>query len=83
MDYSQITKHLLLDKYIINEQKKDSCYSLLTLGKPWTYFMQGLGYKVLQSIITYYKNLLSLSYPLQYGKKLLNRKVNSNLSIAR
>ena len=61
--------------YLINilftEGKKDSCYSLPTLGNPSTYFKQGLGYKVLQSIMTWYMTLLSVSYALQDAKKLL------------
>ena len=61
--------------YLINilftEGRKDSCYSLPTLGNPSTYFKQGLGYKVLQSIMTWYMTLLSVSYALQEAKKLL------------
>ena len=46
---------------LFNEGREDPCYSLPTLGKPWTYFKQGLGYKVLQSIMTTCVTLLLLS----------------------
>ena len=46
---------------LFNEGREDSCCSLPTLGSPWTYFKQGLGYKVLQSIMTTSVTLLLLS----------------------
>ena len=46
---------------LFNEGREDSCYSLPTLGNPWTYFKQGLGYKVLQSIMTTSVTLVLLS----------------------
>ena len=56
---------------LFNEGRKDSCYFLPTLENSWTYFHQGLGYKLLQSIMTWYMNLLSLSDRLQNAKKLV------------
>ena len=61
MDCSQITKHLLLDNILFNEGREDSCYSLPTLGNPWTFFKQGLAYKVLLSTMTTGVTLLLLS----------------------
>ena len=61
MDCSQITKHLLLDNILFNKGREDSCYSLPTLGNPWTYFKQGLANKVLLSTITTGVTLLLLS----------------------
>ena len=38
----------------------DSCYSVLTLGNPWTYVKQGWHYKVWQPIINPPELLLKL-----------------------
>ena len=46
---------------LFNEEREDSCYSLPTLGNHWTYLKQGLGYKVLQSIMTTGVTLLIFS----------------------
>ena len=61
MDCSQIIKYLLLDNILFNEGREDSCYSLPTLGNPWTFFKQGLAYKVLLSTMTTGVTLLLLS----------------------
>ena len=55
----QITYYLI--NILFNEGKEDSYYSIPTLGNSWTYFKQGLGYKVLQSIMTTSVTLVLLS----------------------
>ena len=55
----QITYYLI--NILFNEGREDSYYSLPTLGNSWTYFKQGLGYKVLQSIMTTGVTLVLLS----------------------
>ena len=66
MDCSQRIKDLLLHKWSIFQGRTYSCYS----GKPWTYLKQGWYCKVWQSIIHWYMDLLTLSYHLQYAKRL-------------
>ena len=47
------------------------CYSATFLGNLGTYVKNVGVAKFLQSIITWYMNLLTLSYPLQHTKKLV------------
>ena len=61
MDCSQRTNTYYLINILFNEGREDSYYSLPTLGNSWTYFKQGLGYKVLQSIMTTGVTLVLLS----------------------
>ena len=68
---------------LFSKGRKDSCYSVPTLGNPWTYFKQGCGYKVFQLLVTWYMNLLTFSYSLQYAKRILTYyKLNDNVELA-
>ena len=51
-------KRLSLDKF--SERRTDSCYSVLTLGNPWTYVQQCCYYKVWQPIMNPPEILLKL-----------------------
>ena len=84
LDCSQIVKHLFLINILFNERKKDSCYSLPTLENSWTYFRQGLGYKVLQSLMTWFTCFWVLVTLCRMPRGLQhNSKVNSTVEIAR
>ena len=48
---------VLLD---VSEGRKDSCYSITTLGNPWTHVRQGWYYKVCQTIMNPQELLLKL-----------------------
>ena len=48
----------------------NSCFSTSSLRKPQTYVEQSRCY-FLQYIMTWYMNLLMLTYPLQYAKRLV------------
>ena len=60
-----------LTNLIFSEGSTDFCYSVTTLGNPWTYVKQAWCYNVLQFIMTWYMNLLTLSYFLRYAKRLV------------
>ena len=47
-------------RFFFSEGRMDSCYSVLTLGNPWTYVKQGWYYKVWQPIINPPELLLKL-----------------------
>ena len=71
MDCSQITKHVLLDKYIIYSRKEG--YLLLSSysGKPLDLFQARFrlyGFEINHDII---HETLSFSYPLQFDKNPL------------
>ena len=51
MNCSQILKDLSLGNFLFSEGRTDSCYSVPTLGSPWTYVNQGWYYKVWQPIM--------------------------------
>ena len=55
-----------LTNLVFSEGRTDSCYSFPTLQNPWTYVKQGWCYEVLKSIIPWYRNVLTLSYSMQY-----------------
>ena len=63
-------KTYYLTKLVFSERTTDFCDSVPTLGNPSAYVQQK-DVKVLQSIITWYMNLLTLSYPLRYAKRLV------------
>ena len=48
---------VLLD---VSEGRKDSCYSITTLGNPWTHVRQDWYYKVCQTIMNPQELLLKL-----------------------
>ena len=52
-------------------QRGNSCYSVLTLGNHGIDVKKCWCFEVLQSIMTWYMNLLTLSYPLRYAKRLV------------
>ena len=58
-----------LTNLVFSEGRTDSCYSFPTLQNPWTYVKQGWCYEVLKSIIPWYRNVLTLSYSMQYVVK--------------
>ena len=65
MDSSQ-SKTYYLTNLVFSEGRTDFCYCVPTLANSRTYSKQSWCYKVMQSIMTWYMNLLTLSYPLQY-----------------
>ena len=67
MDCSPRRKYLYLTNLVFSEKKMDSYYSVPTLGNLWTYVKQGWCYKFRQLIMTWYMNLLTFSYLLQYA----------------
>ena len=53
-------KRTITWRFFFSEGRMDSCYSVLTLGNPWTYVKQGWYYKVWQPIINPPELLLKL-----------------------
>ena len=64
------TINLWFPKNLIGEGG-NSCYSVPSLGNPLTYVKKVDVMKISQSIMIWYMNLLTLSYPLQYVKRLV------------
>ena len=68
LDYTQkiITWQI---SYLVREGE-NICFTISNLVDPGTYVKQGF-YEFLQSIMTWYMNLLTLSYPPPYAKRFV------------
>ena len=64
-------KTYYLTNLVFSERRTDFCYSVSTLANPCPYGKQNWCYKVLKSTVAWYMNLLTLSHPLQYAKRLV------------